>query len=239
MLETGPAKKVTVYLSETQQYHGAPVYSALLEFLFYHSVSGATVTKGIAGFGADHHLHTTRLVELAAELPLKVEFIETEDKVAELLPKIRDIVGGALIEVHDTTIYSGTPKPAQKPSHRKLEGQAKLMRIYIGENDRWEGKPLHEAILEALRAHQVAGATIYRGILGYGANRRVRREATLNLSHDRPVLLSIVDTEEKLRSFTPTLEKMIQQGIVVMSDVEVVKYTHDYKMTERRTKERE
>ena len=237
MLETGPAKKVAVYVNETQQYHGAPVYSALLEFLFYHSVSGATVTKGIAGFGADHHLHTTRLVELAAELPIKIEFIESEQRVGELLPKIRDIVGGALIEVHDTTVYTGKTQPAEKPGHRKLEGQAKLMRIYFGENDRWEGKPLHEAILQALRAHQVAGATIYRGILGYGANGRVRREATL--SHDRPMLLSIVDTEEKLRAFTPTLERMMQQGIVVLSDVEIVKYTHDYQATERRSKERE
>lgn len=237
MLETGPAKKVAVYVNETQQYHGAPVYSALLEFLFYHSVSGATVTKGIAGFGADHHLHTTRLVELAAELPIKIEFIESEARVGELLPKIRDIVGGALIEVHDTTVYTGKAQPAEKPGHRKLEGQAKLMRIYFGENDRWEGKPLHEAILQALRAHQVAGATIYRGILGYGPNGRMRREATF--SHDRPMLLSIVDTEEKLRAFTPTLEEMIQQGIVVLSDVEIVKYTHDYQATERRSKERE
>ncbi len=239
MLETGPAKKVAIYVSETQQYHGAPVYSALLEFLFYHSVSGATVTKGIAGFGADHQLHTTRLVELAAELPVKVEFIETEAKVQELLPKIRDIVGGALIEIHDTMIYSDKPLPPEKMPHRKLQGQAKLMRIYIGENDRWDGMPLHEAILQALRAHQIAGATVYRGILGYGANRRIHRDSTLSLSHDRPILLSIVDTEEKLRSFTPTLEKMIQQGLVVMSDVEIVKYTHDYLAFERRSKARE
>jgi PII-like signaling protein len=239
LLETGPAKKVAIYVSETQHYHGAPVYSALLEFLFYHSVSGATVTKGIAGFGADHHLHTTRLVELAAELPVKVEFIETEQKVEELMPKIRDIVGGALIEIHDTTIYSGKPKPSERAPHRKLEGQAKLMRIYIGENDRWQGKPLHEAILQALRSYQIAGATVYRGILGYGANRRLHRDATLSLSHDRPLLLSIVDTEEKLRSVSPLLEKMIQQGLVVLSDVEIVKYTHDYKTVERRNKARE
>jgi PII-like signaling protein len=239
LLDTGPAKKVAIYVNETQQYHGAPVYSALLEFLFYHSVSGATVTKGIAGFGADHHLHTTRLVELAAELPIKVEFIETEEKVLELLPKIRDIVGGALIEIHDTTIYSGKSKPREKVPHRKLEGHAKLMRIYVGENDRWQGKPLHEAILQALRAHQIAGATVYRGILGYGANRRIHRDSTLSLSHDRPLLLSIVDTEEKLRAFSPTLEKMIQQGLVVLSDVEIVKYTHDYQAVERRSKGRE
>ena len=238
MLTAGPGKKVGIYVGEDQQYHGAAAYAAILDFLFFHNVSGATVTRGIAGFGADHHLHTTRVVELAVKLPIKVEFIESAAKVEELLPKLQEMAGTGLIEVQDTTIV----KPAEKKHKRtapeglplKQEGKAKLMRIFIGENDKWNGKPLHEAIVSGLRAHDIAGVTVYRGILGYGANRRIHKDAALSLSHDRPILLSIIDAEEKLRAFMPILEQMVQQGLVVLSDVDVIKYSHNYQKSERR-----
>ena len=100
------------------------------------------------------------------------------------------------------------------------------MRILIGENDKWNGKPLHQALVQALRANDMAGVTVYRGVLGYGANRRIHKDSTLNLSHDAPILLSVVDTEEKLRSFFPVLDQMVQQGLVVLSDVDIIKYSH-------------
>jgi len=243
MLTSGPAKKVVIYVAEDQQYHGTAAYAAILDFLFFRGVSGATVTRGIAGFGADHHLHTTRLVDLATRLPVKVDFIETPEKVEELLPKLQAMVGTGLIEMHDTTIVkpaaskkeqSGTP---EKPAVKR-EGKAKLMRIYIGENDKWNGKPLYEGIVSGLRAHDIAGVTVYRGILGYGANRRIHKDAALSLSHDRPILLSIVDTEDKLRAFMPILDEMVQQGLVVLSDVDVIKYSHNYETTDRRQEQR-
>jgi PII-like signaling protein len=241
VLTSGPAKKVAIYVAEDQRYHGNAAYAAILDFLFFRSVSGATVTRGIAGFGADHHLHTTRLVDLATRLPIKVEFIETAQKVDELLPKLQAMVGTGLIEVQDTTIVkpAETKKehPVAKPA-LKSEGKAKLMRIYIGENDKWHDKPLYQAIVGGLRAHDIAGVTVYRGILGYGANRRIHKDAALSLSHDRPILLSIVDTEEKLRAFMPILEEMVQQGLVVLSDVDVIKYTHNYEKNERRQETR-
>ncbi|HXY48804.1 MAG TPA: DUF190 domain-containing protein [Terriglobales bacterium] len=229
MLTPGPGKKVGIYVAEDQQYHGSPAYAAILDFLFFRGVSGATVTRGIAGFGADHHLHTTRLVDLAVRLPVKIEFIETAEKVDQLLSKLQEMVGTGLIEMQDTTIV----KPAEKEQKRaasegpplKREGKAKMLRIYIGENDKWNGKPLYEAIVSGLRAHDIAGVTVYRGILGYGANRRIHKNAALSLSHDRPIVLSVVDTEEKLRAFMPILEQMVRQGLVVLSDVDVIKYT--------------
>jgi len=238
LLNPGPAKKVSLYVAEDQQYHGSATYAAILDFLFFHRVSGATVTRGIAGFGADHHMHTTKLLDLSVNLPVKVEFIESSEKVEELLPKLHQLVGTGLIEVQDTTVL----KPAevkkkespQPVSPIKIEGKAKMMRIFVGENDKWKDKQLYEALVEALRAHDVAGVTVYRGILGYGANRRIHEDKALTLSHDRPIMLSVVDTEEKLRAFSPILEDMVQQGLVVMSDVDVIKYTHNYQEEERR-----
>ena len=79
---------------------------------------------------------------------------------------------------------------------------------------------------------------LYRGILGYGANRRIHKDAALSLSHDRPILLSVVDTEAKLKAFMPILEQMVQQGLVVLSDADVIKYTHNYEDAERRQEKR-
>jgi PII-like signaling protein len=243
MIKAGPAKKVSIYVGQDHQYHGESVYAAILEFLFYHKVSGASVTRGIAGFGADHHMHTDRILVLTENLPMKVEFIETPEKVEELLPKLHEMVGTGLIEIQDTTIVK--PSESAKQAVRrestpplKREGKAKLMRIFIGENDKWNGKPLHKALIECMRTNDIAGVTVYQGILGYGANRRIHKDSALHLSHDRPMMLSVVDTEDRLRSFLAILDDMVQQGLVVFSDVDVIKYTHNYQETERRKEAR-
>jgi len=239
MMKAGPAKKVSIYVGQDHQYHGESVYAAILEFLFYHKVAGASVTRGIAGFGADHHMHTDRILVLTENLPMKVEFIETPEKVEELLPKLHKMVGTGLIEIQDTTIVKPSESSKQAEHQEatpplKREGKAKLMRIFIGENDKWNGKPLHKALIECMRTNDIAGVTVYQGILGYGANRRIHKDSALHLSHDRPIMLSVVDTEERLRGFLPVLNDMVQQGLVVFSDVDVIKYTHNYEETERR-----
>jgi PII-like signaling protein len=244
MLKTGPAKKVTIYVGEDHQYHGASVYAAILDYLFFREVSGANVMRGIAGFGADHHLHTTRILVLTENMPIKIEFIESPEKVEELLPKLHEMAGTGLIEIQDTFVAK-TSETAAAHRHEetgpplKREGKAKLMRIYIGENDKWRDKPLYKALVECMRANDIAGVTVYQGILGYGANRRIHEQKTLNLSHDHPIILSVVDTEEKLRAFFPILDQMVQQGLVVLSNVEIIKYTHDYASVERRKAVRE
>ena len=228
MLTQGPAKKITVYVGEDVHHHGEPLYLAVLNYLFYHGVSGATVTKGVAGFGPDHHLHTARILEVSENLPIKIEFIETPDKLDELLPKLLQMVGEGLIEAQDTTILksatAGAP-PAPLP-HVALHGKAKLMRIFIGEDDKWRGKPLYDAIVESLRAHDMAGVTVYRGICGYGAHRRFHKEKRLSLSSDLPIMLSVVDEEARIRAYLPLLEELVQEGLVVLSDADVIKYTH-------------
>lgn len=244
MLKAGPAKKVSIYVGEDHQYHRQSVYSAILDFLFYRGVSGANVMRGMAGFGADHHLHTTRIEVLTQNLPVKIEFIDSSEKVEELLPKLHEMVGTGLIEVQDTTVVKPSEvskkvaPQASIPSLRR-EGKAKLMRIFVGENDKWNDKALHKALIESMRANDIAGVTVYQGILGYGGNRRIHKETALNLSHDRPIMLSVVDTEEKLRAYFPILDGMMQQGLVVLSDVDIIKYTHNYQGEERRKEVRQ
>jgi PII-like signaling protein len=106
-----------------------------------------------------------------------------------------------------------------------------MLRIYIGQDDRWEGKPLYEAIVMKLRQMDVAGVTVYRGQMGYGATGLQQcvtpsRSGFLRLSRDLPIMLTIVDREEKIRSILPVLDEMIFEGLLVLSDVEVIKYAH-------------
>src|SRR6202789_3367693 len=126
MLSAGKAVKVSIYLSEGSTHHGAPTYSSILDFLFFRGISGGTVVKGVAGFGADHHLHSSSLVDISDHLPLKIEFIETREKVDELLGKLGEMAGSGMIELEETTIAKpaqvSKPKRAQLPGHVKIEG---------------------------------------------------------------------------------------------------------------------
>jgi uncharacterized protein len=104
MLTGGKAVKVTLYLSDGAKHHGVPVYSSILDFLFHSGVSGATVVKGVAGFGAEHRIHSAHILEISDNLPIKIEFIETREKVDAVLPELERRIGSGLIEVQETTI---------------------------------------------------------------------------------------------------------------------------------------
>jgi len=105
-----------------------------------------------------------------------------------------------------------------------LGGPAKMIRIHFGEDDRWHGKPLYEAIVEEARRQDLAGATVYRGIEGYGASSRIHRKQLMT-SSDLPVMVSIIDEAAKIERFLPILEQMVGEGLIAISDVEVIRYT--------------
>ena len=108
----------------------------------------------------------------------------------------------------------------------KLEGQAKMLRIYFGENDKWHDKPLYRAIVEKCRELDIAGATVFRGVEGYGASTLIRRAHLLSLSSDAPIMVSVIDTEEKIAQLIPFLDQVVDQGLIAISPVEVIKYVH-------------
>jgi len=106
-----------------------------------------------------------------------------------------------------------------------LNGSAQMIRIHFGEDDRWQGQALYEAIVEAARRQDLAGATVYRGIEGYGASSRIHRKHLLT-SSDLPIMVCIVDEASKIQAFLPTLEQMVSEGLIAISDVEVIRYSH-------------
>jgi len=106
----------------------------------------------------------------------------------------------------------------------ELPQEAQLLRIFIGESDKYKGKPLYEAIVSRARELSMAGATVLRGILGFGAHSRLHSAKILRLSEDLPVVIEIVDTPERIQAFLPHLDEMITEGLVTLEKVQVLYY---------------
>ncbi len=106
----------------------------------------------------------------------------------------------------------------------RIEGPALLARIYIGEADRHDGRPLYQAIVTFLRERGIAGATVFRGIEGYGANARLHTTRILRLSEDLPILIEVVDQEDRLRAVLPELDALITDGLITLEKIDVVAY---------------
>lgn len=235
MLQKGTAKKVTVFINEDTQHHFGSLTEAILTFLLHKGVAGATASRAMAGFGVHREMHTTKIEVLTQHLPVRIEFIESAEKVDEIMPTLYDMVTDGMIEVQDTQVVKVAnkerPVPAKGP-HTELKGAARLMRIYMGESDKWQGEPLYEAILKRLRLMDIAGATVYRGILGYGFKGHTHKGGRLPFSHDMPVMISVVDTPDKVGQAIDVIESMMEDGIIVLSDVDVIRLVPSRSSTE-------
>jgi PII-like signaling protein len=226
MLTKGPAKKVTIFINEDVPHRMTSLHDALMTFLLHKNVAGATATRAFSGFGSHHALHTPQMEALAEHLPIRIEFVETAERVEELLPTLYEMVTDGLIEVQDTTVVKLTRPPAEsepKLPHQRKAGPAKMLRIYLGEADKWHDEPLYDAIVKKLRMMDIAGATVYRGILGYGAKGHEHKTSFLHVSRDLPIMLSVIDTAEKISAAAEVIEGMLEDGLLVISDVEMIR----------------
>lgn len=104
MVLKGPAKKITVYVDETDKYEGKPVYEVLMNMFYKQKIAGVSVFRGVAGYGSDGVFHTSKMLELSTSLPVKIEAVDSEAMITMVLPFINDIVAKGLIEVSDTTV---------------------------------------------------------------------------------------------------------------------------------------
>ncbi|MGZ5476381.1 MAG: DUF190 domain-containing protein [Thermoanaerobaculia bacterium] len=231
MLERGPAKRLIITVNEAARWHGRSVYNALLELFQHKGIAGATVSRGIAGFTGRGTIHTINIVDLSSDLPVRIEVVDTQEAIDRVLPDVYDMVDKGLVEVQDTTVIKFATgektavAPAKKGDLMRLIGKAKMLRVHIGEDDKWEGEPLYEAIVKRAAQLDIAGATVYRGILGYGAHRRIHRHKTMTLSSDDPIMIAMVDEEERINKMLSALDTMVSGGcMIAISDVTVVKY---------------
>ncbi len=106
----------------------------------------------------------------------------------------------------------------------KIPAQGKLLRIFIGEQDKWEGEPLYQAIVHLARKEGMAGATALKGFMGFGAKSRMHTAKLLRLSEDLPIIIEIVDSEEKINAFLPHLDRMVREGLITLEKANVIIY---------------
>ena len=109
-------------------------------------------------------------------------------------------------------------------THERFEGERTLMRIHIGESDRWEGKPLYQAIVELLRKEGFSGVTVLRGVGGYGSTSIYHTDKILRLSQDLPIVLEVVESHERIEAMLPRLDDMVDGGLVTLEKVRVILY---------------
>jgi PII-like signaling protein len=235
VLNKGPAKKVTIFINEDTQHHMQALHDSIMTFLLHKGVNGATATRAFSGFGSHQQLHTPKVEVLADHLPIRIEFVETPEKVDEVLPTLYDMVSDGLIEVQDTNVVKHArklPKSEPKLPHERKEGPAKLLRVFFGEADKWHNEPLYDAIVKKLRMLDMAGATVYRGILGYGAKGHQHKKSFFHVSLDMPIMLSVIDTADKIEAAAEAVESMLEDGLIVISDVEMVRLVRSSKIGE-------
>jgi len=226
MLSQGPAKKVTIFLNEDTRHHMQPLHDSIMTFLMHKGVNGATATRAFSGFGSHQLLHTPRVEALAEHLPIRIEFIDTPEKVEEVLPTLYEMVTDGLIEVQDTNVVKQArqpPKPEPKLPQERKTVQAKQLRVFLGEADKWQDEPLYDALVKKLRMLDIAGVTVYRGILGYGAKGHEHKQSFFHVSRDMPILLSVIDTADKITAAREAIESLLEDGLMVISDVEMIR----------------
>jgi len=226
MLTKGPAKKVTIFVNEDTQHGLTALHDSIMTFLMHKGVSGATATRAYSGFGAHHVMHTPKIEVLAEHLPIRIEFIETAEKVEEILPTLYEMVNDGLIEVQDTNVVRfahKSAKPQPRKPHSIQPGPARMLRVFMGEADKWNGELLYDAVVNRLRMIDIAGATVYRGILGYGAKGHAHKRSVFHPMRDLPIMISVIDTPEKIAAAAEAIAEMLEDGLIVTSDVEMVR----------------
>ncbi len=108
--------------------------------------------------------------------------------------------------------------------HERFEGERLLMRIHIGESDKWHGRPLYEAIVELLRREGFSGATVLRGVAGFGSASRIHTDKILRLSQDLPIVIEVVESEDRIEKLLPQLDQMVGGGLITLEKVRVILY---------------
>lgn len=231
MLPRGSAKKVTIYLNQDTRAHVEPLWSAILNFLRSRHVAGASLFWADMGFGSHEQMHNPRSEYAGEHRPLRIEFIDTAERVEELLPTLYEMVTDGLIAVQDITVIKSISKDRTRsevePPRKMVTRAAKLVRIYVGESDKCKDEPLYEAIIKKLRMMDFSGATVYRGILGYGVKRHTHKGGRFHLSHDLPVMISVVENVDRVSELVQVVSGMMTDGLIVTSDVELHQIVHE------------
>ena len=243
----GELTLLRVHLRSTDKHGWHNAAEDLVERARHQGLAGSTVLRGTLGLDADGRLLEPGFWSLGESLPMIVEMVDEPDKILAFLPEVREIVpeGFATLErAHVLTYRHGQPGGRQalrpdipsrvaelstvptveEPAMSGTIHDGQLLRIFIGDNDQWQGAPLAPAIVYKARELGLAGATVLHGAMGYGANSRVHADRLLELSRDLPIVIEIVDSAERIQSLLPFLDECVGEGMITIESVRVIRY---------------
>jgi len=229
--------------------HGAePLYQWIVETARREGDQGATVLKGFMGLQADGSIIHENLWALAQEVPVVIEVVDGPRHVERLLAHVEPAIKQGIITLERAHVVlyragNGDLKPRDSAQRydvvatrdsstawevrtMKIPEEGVLLRIFIGESDREKGRdrPLYEAIVHRAKEAHLAGATVLKGPLGFGRHSRLHTAKLLELSTDLPIVIEIVDAEEKINAFLPVVDELVTEGLVTLEAVRVLKY---------------
>jgi PII-like signaling protein len=233
------AQQLTIYVAEGERSQGKLLYQALMDAARQSGIVGMTVMRSAVGYGQRHrHISVDWIMELAPELIMILTVIDEPGAIAQFISHVRALVqyGVATQEtvrvVHHVPVAEDAPiQPlAQEILFTNREAAMtdfERLTIYVGESDRWNGKPVHLALVEEARRQGLIGATVVRGVTGYGKHNqhRVMLLGIIELSSDLPMVATVIDRKEKIEQFLPLVQEMVVGGIVVRGPIDVVHHT--------------
>lgn len=226
------------YLTNTDRVGLQPAYEAIVETARRERLAGATVLKGCMGFSLGGSLLQEHAWTLSNPAPVIVEVVDSQSRIARLLGAVAPRVHAGMVTlerahvlyyrggVDEGAAVSMDPAP-QEAAPMQIPEEGVLLRIFIGESDvdpRTQ-RPLYEALVHRAREMHLAGATVLRGPMGFGKHSRLHTAKLEALSRDLPIVIEIVDAEDKIQSFLPVVDESVTEGLVTMEKVRVLKYT--------------
>lgn len=235
------------HVSNLARHRAEPLYQWIVERARAEGLQGATVLKGVMGLRPDGSILRGSAWALSPEVPVIVEVVDGPRHVQRLLAAVEPCFdqGTITLERAHVVLYRGgagltpadvaprydvvaTPgaSAAWEVPTMKIPEQGVLLRVFLGESDREPGadRPLYEAIVRRARDAQLAGATVLKGPMGFGRHSRMHTAKLLELSTDLPVVVEIVDAEDKVRAFLPVVDELVTEGLVTLEAVRVIKY---------------
>lgn len=251
----GEKTLLRVYLRNTDKdgWFSPPAAESLVQRARSLDLAGATVLRGFFGFDVTGCLLECSKWSLVEHVPVIVEIVDEPQAIGRFLSVVEEVVldgmatlerGHVLLYRHSrdaitrprmrlevpgpVTPFSTLPSPEEFPV-MKLSEEGQLLRVFIGESDTWEGEPLYRVIVMKARELGLAGATVLRGPMGFGANSRVHTTKLLELSTDLPIVIEVVDTADKIQGLLPFLDQAVDEGMITIEAVRVLRYRHSEK----------
>jgi uncharacterized protein len=251
----GEQTLLRVCLRNTDRHGWSSATDVLVQRARARNLAGATVLRGICGLDVTGQLLESSSWSFVEHVPVIVEIVDAPRSIGAFLTDVAEIVaeGLATLERAHVLVYRQTRVAAERAAMRlevpgpvtpfstlpaseefpamKLSEEGQLLRVFIGEADSWQGQPLYRAIVLRARELGLAGATVLRGPMGFGANSRVHTAKLLDLSTDLPIVIEMVDAADKIQNLLPFLDEVVSEGLITIEAVRVLRYRHNEQKT--------